>query len=115
MANHAEIDETTQGVICETAQARGQRAYSPRILAQQRRRRLFDEIVEEQNIRRVPKHRWDCAVRLAGDDDFENFRGCRKVLHESVRCIERQGLYFCKMFEDWKDIFFRRTERSFEA
>ena len=76
---------------------------------------LFDEIVEKEDVRRVPEYGRDCAVLLTGNDDFENVRRRGEILHQRVRGIERQRLYSSEVFENRENVFFRGAERSFKA
>ena len=71
---------------------------------------LVDEIVEKQNVGRVPEQGGNGAVRLAGDDQFKDVGFRREFLHERVRRVERQGLDAREMLKNRENILVGRGD-----
>src|SRR5215472_2281166 len=72
---------------------------------------LFEEDDEGRTPDRVGKE----AARLAGDDDFEQFRRCCEFGDELLIGVERERLYDGKMPKNVENVFFRWRQWRIEV
>src|SRR5215472_11499634 len=79
---------------------------------------LFDLalfLLEEDDEGRTPDGVREEAPRLAGDDDFEQFRRCGELGDELLLGIERERLYDGKVPKNVENVFIRRRQGRIEV
>src|SRR5205807_3443011 len=74
-----------------------------------------DRVVEEDDVGGAPDGVGKKAARLAGHDDFEEFRAGSQLGDELLFRIDRQRLHDGQVTEDFEDVPFRRGERRIHA
>jgi hypothetical protein len=72
-------------------------------------------LLEEDDEGRTPDRVGEEATRLAGDDDFEEFRRGRELGDELLVGVEREGLYDGKMPQNVENVSFRRRQWPIEV
>ncbi len=78
-------------------------------------RSILSRVVEEDDIRGAPYGRGDGAVRLAGDDNFEEIRGGREIGHERLLGIGWERLREGEVPENCEDDLVGVGESSLNA